>query len=293
MTLLAALSTGVAAYLAVGYVLGSAPARRLRRPRGGEASRGQLWLTQAGVRLTPRQFWLASSAVGAVAFVLLSLATATPAVALVPSVGAALAPRAYFARQRARRLREVTEAWPDGLREIKAAVTAGMSLPQALSALAHSGPPALQRAFGRFPPLVRVLGVTPALELIKAELADPTSDRVLEVLILAHERGGPVVGDLLSDLAEATTDDLKIAEEIATAGLEHKLNARAVFVLPWLVLASLTAAPGHFRVFYQSPTGFLVVVVGAVLSLLGVAMTSRLGRGPAEERVLTEAAGRG
>ncbi len=33
----------------------------------------------------------------------------------------------------------------------------------------------------------------PALELVKEELADPTSDRVIEVLLLAHERGGPIV----------------------------------------------------------------------------------------------------
>lgn len=292
MMLLAALLTGVAVYLVLGYLSGSTPARRVRRARGAQAGRGQLWLTQAGVRLTPRQFWLASTAVGAAAFVVLALATATPAVALVPGVGAALAPRAYFARQRARRLREVTEAWPDGLREIKAAVTAGMSLPQALTVLADSGPAALQRAFARFPLLVRMLGVTPALEVIKAELADPTSDRVLEVLILAQERGGPVVGELLDDLAQATGDDLKVSEEIVTAGLEHKLNARAVFVLPWLVLAALTASPGHFRVFYQSPAGFVVVAVAAVLSLLGVGVTARLGRSPTEERVLTEGVGR-
>lgn len=291
MTLLAALATGAAAYLAVGYLIGSAPPLAFHRAGRGRANRGQRWLTQAGVSLTPQQFWLASAAVGMATFVLVTLATDTPAVALVPAAGAALAPRAYFAQHRARRLREVAEAWPDGLREINAAVTAGMSLPQALTALATSGPLALQRAFARFPLLARVLGVTPALEVIKAELADPTSDRVIEVLILAHERGGPIVGDLLRDLAEATANDVKTMEEIATAGLEHRLNARAVFVLPWLVLAGLTATPGHFRAFYQSPTGFAVVVLAAALSLAGVAITTRLSRQPTEERVLAEPAG--
>lgn len=282
MTLLAALATGAAVYVAAGLATGALPTRRRpSRPRTG-----QLWLTQAGVALTPRQFWVSSAAVGVVAFVVLTAATSTPAVVVVPAVAVALAPRAYFARQRARRLREVARAWPDGLRDLVAAVSAGMSLPQALTRLAEAGPEPLQRAFDRFPLRMRVLGVVPALEVVKAELADPASDRVIEVLILAHQRGGRVIVDILRDLAEAATDDVRTAEQITTAGLEQRLNARSVFVLPWLVLATLTARPGHFQDFYQSPAGVGVVVVGAVLSVFGMWLLARLERDPVEERVL-------
>ena len=89
-----------------------------------------------------------------------------------------------------------------------------------------------------------MLGTGPALELVKEELADPTSDRVLEVLILAHERGGAIVREILDDLVDATTRDLKLLDELETEGLEMRINARAVVVLPWLVLVALTARPG-------------------------------------------------
>lgn len=289
MRLLAALASGVAAYFAVGLATGCAPAlrraSRLDRHRGG----GQEWLTQAGVALTAAQFWIGSGVLALAAFVLLTAVTATPAVAAAPAGAVGLLPRAYFARRRSRRLREVTEAWPDGLRDLVTAVSAGMSLSQGLAHLADAGPPALQRAFARFPLLARMLGVVPALEVIKAELADPTSDRVLEVLILAHERGGRIVGDVLRDLAEATAEDIRTSEEIATAALEQRLNARSVFVLPWLVLATLTARPGHFRDFYQSGGGLLVVGVAATLSLVGMWALTRLDRDPVEERVLADA----
>lgn len=289
MSLAAALATGVAAYLAVGVATGCAPTLRRSRGPGQRSGRAQLWLTQAGLALTPAQFWIASTVVAVAAFVLLAAVTATPAVASVPAIAVGLVPRAYFARRRARRLREVAEAWPDGLRDLVAAVTAGMSLPQALGRLAEAGPEPLQRAFARLPLLTRMLGVVPALEVVKAELADPTSDRVIEVLILAHERGGRIVGDILRDLAEATAEDLRTSEEIATAGLEQKINARSVFVLPWLVLAVLTARPGHFRDFYQSGAGVGVVVAAAGLSLLGMWIAARLDRDPVEERVLADA----
>ena len=100
-----------------------------------------------------------------------------------------------------------------------------------------------------------MLGTVPALEVIREELADPTSDRVIEVLILASERGGQIVKEILEDLVVATTKDLKVLDEIETEGLEMRINARAVLVLPWFVLVALTLRGGAFREFYASSAG--------------------------------------
>jgi Flp pilus assembly protein TadB len=95
-----------------------------------------------------------------------------------------------------------------------------------------------------------------------------------------------VVPDILSDLAEATTRDLWTMEEVRTEALEQKINARIVFVLPWLVLVAMTARSGAFREFYASPAGVLVAVIGGVMSLVGVVIASKLGGQPPEPRVL-------
>ena len=163
--------------------------------------------------------------------------TGTALVALVPAVAAAMLPRAYFGRRRVARLREVQAAWPDGLRDLVASIAAGRSLAHALVTLAEHR--ARSRSATRSPGSRRwpgCSGPVAALEVVKAELADPTSDRVIEVLILAHERGGPIVARILDDLVVATTKDLKVLDEIETEGLEMKINARAVLVMPWLVL---------------------------------------------------------
>ena len=78
--------------------------------------------------------------------------------------------------------------------------------------------------------------MVPALANIRDQLAHPTSDRVIEVLIVAHERGGAVVTQILSDLASATTQDLRVGEEVQTLALEQRINARVVFIIPWIVL---------------------------------------------------------
>ena len=67
---------------------------------------------------------------------------------------------------------------------------------------------------------------------------------MIEVLILAQERGGQIVKEILEDLVVATTKDLKVLDEIETEGLEMKINARAVLVLPWFVLVALTLRGG-------------------------------------------------
>ena len=94
----------------------------------------------------------------------------------------------------------------------------GNSLTQAVTSLAETGPLAMRVAFARFPQLARVLGTGPALELMKEDLADPTSDRVLEVLILAQERGGAIVRDILDDLVDATTKRSQAARRARDRG---------------------------------------------------------------------------
>lgn len=238
-----------------------------------------------GLDVTPVRFWLTVLGAAGATYLVVFALTDLVVVSVVPALVVATLPRAYFARQRSQRLARVQDAWPDGLRDLLSSVRSGASLPSAIENLATFGPEPLREAFQGFDLYSRSLGVVPALELVKEDLADPTSDRVVEVLILAYERGGVVVPEILDDLAQATTRDLWTAEQVRTEALEQKINSRVVFVLPWVVLVAMTARSGAFREFYSSPAGLLVVAIGGVMSLIGVVIASRLGSQPAEPRV--------
>lgn len=280
MIWLASVLTALTIALVLANVAGS------RHMRTTHATSRGAWLVEAGLDVTAAQFWLTSIGAAGVTYLVVYALTSLPVVSAMPALVVAALPKAYFARRRSRNLDEVTRAWPDGLRDLVSSVRSGSSLPNAIENLAEFGPLPLRTAFQGFGVYSRSLGVVHALEMVRANLSDPTSDRVIDVLILAYERGGVVVPEILSDLAEATTRDIWTLEEVRTEALEQKINARIVFVLPWLVLVAMTARPGPFREFYSSRAGILVAVVGAILSLTGLVIASRLGRQEPEPRVL-------
>ncbi|MGH8947056.1 MAG: type II secretion system F family protein [Acidimicrobiia bacterium] len=235
--------------------------------------------------MSPLRFWLTILSTAMLSYLLIYALTGLPVVSAVPAVVLATLPRAYLVRRRAERLARVQEAWPDGIRDILASVRSGASLPNAIEDLSLFGPEPLRDAFQGFAVYARSLGVVKALEMVKQDLADPTSDRVVEVLILAYERGGRVVPEILEDLAEATTRDLWTMEQVRTEALEQKINARVVFAMPWIVLVIVTSRSGAFRDFYSTTAGISVVIAGGVMSLLGILIASRLGGQPTEPRV--------
>ncbi|GIU92048.1 MAG: hypothetical protein KatS3mg011_0954 [Acidimicrobiia bacterium] len=271
MTILAALAAGTCAGALVWAMVGPRREPKRRRLAGGTAN----WRS-----------WMGALGLGFLVGVTVLGLTGVWAVAVPPALFATAAPHLYHTRTRDRAREEIRRAWPDGLRDLVASVTSGMSLRQAVEALAATGPEPLRRAFSRFPVLARTVGLAPALERIRSEVAEPTTDRVIEVLVLADEHGGPAVPAILRDLATATTRDLWAEEEARTAALEQKINSRVVFVLPWLILVLLTVQDGGYRAFYRSPAGLLVIAAGAALSLVGLAIAVRLGSTPPEPRVV-------
>jgi len=272
----AAIATALAVGL-VGVSIARSTGQSVRRRRSREPV--------AGLDVSTGRFWTTVLGAGFVTYLMVHALTGLVPVSLVPALVVATLPKAYFARKRSVRLAAVQEAWPDGLRDLLASVRSGSSLPTAIENLASFGPTPLREAFHGFGVYSRSLGVVPALEMVREDLSDPTSDRVVEVLVLAYERGGTVVPEILDDLANATTRDLWTMEQVRTEALEQKINSRVVFVLPWLVLVAITARNGAFREFYSTSTGVLVVAIGGVLSLIGVAIASKMSAQPPEPRV--------
>lgn len=283
MRLAAAAAAGWCAYVAVGLLTGHAP--RLRPIR-----------TRPRRRRPPlpkrRRFLAGCAGAAAVAFVVVwGLAGAAP-VAVAPAVAVAVVPGRLAARRRRREARAQSAAWPDALRQVAASLAVPVSLHRALCELGRSGPAPLRAVWARYERLSPALGSLGALRAVQAELADPLSDRVVEILAVASAQGTRVVGEVLVDLADSAAADVRLAEDIETAQLEKRIEAASAAVVPFVVLVLLCSGSPPYRAFYSSAAGAAVIALGAVMALAGMAAVSRLGRLPEEPRVLVEEPGR-
>ncbi len=277
------------AYLAMAWFLGYPVEPTLPRMRRVRTSGARAWLRQAGVGATPQQFVAVSIALGLAVFALLWVTLGTWVVAAVPGLFAVLGPYVFYAQRRRVRMQQIVVAWPDGLRDIAASLKVTNNLHRSLLMLSRSGPPPLRAAFAGYRANAETLGQAAALELIRSHLADATSDRVLEVLVLAVEEGIERLSELLTRLATDVAADIRLQEELKTSRLEPVLNARVVAAGPWMLLVYLTLQDGPYRQFYRSPAGAAVVGVGLVLTAVGLFWTQRLARDTEEPRVLRDA----
>jgi len=288
MRLLAGLCAGLFVYLSLGALVGITP-RFLERTASGERhrrDRAQDWLQQAGADVTPFQFFAVS--IGISLFVALVIQSITDVLPLT-FVAAGLAlwiPRSFYSRRRNRITQERIAAWPDALRDLIAHLKSSMSVHGSLVELGRSGPPPLRPYFNRYTGLAATLDQRTALEVVREELADPVSDRVLEIILVAFEQGSAVVIDILADLANATSGDIALHEEIQTAQLEIRLESRSAAVLPFLVLIMMIATSDDYAAFYRSGAGWLVIAIGGLLCMGGLFAINRLGRIPTEQRIL-------
>jgi tight adherence protein B len=267
-------------------VLGVTATRR-RGPEGQRRRRVREWMIRAGI---------GGASLGQLVAFCLGLATVTGLVllAITHAVWLAIAfagligylPVAVLKARHGRRIRERREVWPDAIDHLVSAVRAGMSLPDAVSALADRGPDALRESFVHFAAAYHATGrFGEALDGLKEELADPAADRVVETLRVAREVGGSDLGRTLRTLSAFLRDEHRVRRELEARQSWVVAAARLAFGTPWLVLLLLASKPEAVAA-YQRPAGAVVIAAGAAVATGGYRLMLRTGQLPVEERVL-------
>jgi tight adherence protein B len=223
---------------------------------------------------------------GAVAGVAVLALSRTLPVAVAFGVIAAYAPVAIVRGRLRRRRRELAEVWPEAVDNLASAVRAGLSLPEALSQLGERGPEPLRPPFAAFGRDYLATGrFADCLDRLKAELADPVGDRVIEALRIAREVGGGDLGRMLRALSRFLRDDARTRSELEARQAWVVNGARLAAASPWAVLLALSLQPEVIGR-YRSTAGVVVLLVGAAACAIAYRLMVRLGRLPDERRIL-------
>lgn len=260
-----------------------------REPRSrGRSGRLDQMLGRAGLGdVSATGVVLLCAVLGLLAFVVVQAVSRTVPVAAVFAAMAAYAPILVLQNRARRRQREFAEVWPDAVDNLASAVRAGLSLPDAVAALATNGPEALRPAFDRFALDYQVTGrFGDSLDRLKERLADPVGDRVVEGLRIAREVGGGELGRLLRNLSGYLRDEVRTRSELESRQSWTVNGARLAVAAPWVVLL-LMAFQSDAITRFSSAGGVLVLGIGAVLCVVAYWLMMRIGRLPVERRILS------
>jgi tight adherence protein B len=248
------------------------------------------WLVQAGLeKVRPVEFLAVTAVLFVLGFVGGLAVFAGPVAATVIGAIAASAP-VFTARARRQQRRERTrDAWPRMLEELRLqAISLGRSIPQALFSVGMRGPEELRPAFAAAQREWLIsTDFDRTLEVLKAQLADPTADAVAETLLIAHEIGGTDVDRRLKALIEDRIQDLQGRKDARAKQAGARFARWFVLIVP-IGMALVGLSIGEGRAAYASPGGQLAVLFALGLIALCWLWAGKLMQLPQEQRVFTE-----
>lgn len=265
---------------------GRPPAPRRRSGPGWRERVGEL-LAQAGYpNVRPTQLAAVAVATALLALLLAAGVSRSLPIALAFAAFGGYGPVALVKLRRRQRSVELRELWPDVVDNLASAVRAGLALPEALAQLAVRGPEPLRPAFADFAEDYRASGrFGPCLDRLKAALADPVADRIVESLRLAREVGGSDLGLLLRTLSAFLREDTRTRAELETRQGWTVNAARLALAAPWVLLALMSLRPEAVAA-YNTASGVVVLAAGGATSFAAYRLMVRIGRLPRERRVL-------
>ena len=263
------------------------PAAPVSTRATGWHARTQDALVQAGVAgVTPGALVLTSVVVGIVVLLVGVALTRIPSIALCFAVFAALAPWALVRGRARRRRARLRQLWPEVVDHLGSGIRAGLALPEAVAQIGERGPVELREAFTAFAEDYRATGrFGESLDALKARLADPVADRIVEALRLTRDVGGTDLGRLLRTLSTFLREDVRTRGELEARQSWTVYAARLAVAAPWVVLA-LLATRSEAAAAYDTPAGLAVLVIGGACTVVAYLVMLRIARLPDDPRVL-------
>ncbi len=207
---------------------------------------------------------------GAFAAVLTLLLTDVAVVVVAVALMATSLPLGLETIRLRRKRQQVIESWPDFLAGLRGFLAAGRSLPEAFS---EAG----SRAGGELGDLSREVrrrtsqgaAFDQALEHIRDTLADPTSDRAITLIGVAHRSGGSRVATVLADAGASIADEVRLRKAHEASLTQQRLTALVALVAPWVLLVLTVATNEAAAAAYRTTTGRSIVWFGLAATALG------------------------
>ncbi len=253
----------------------------------GRFHRVEDFLSQAGLHeVRPRDFVVFSVGTALAGGLVAQLFLGWIVVSLLVVGLGLVGPLLYYRHRRDRRRGLLQDALIEATGQLRDAIRTGLSVQNALLALAHSGPETLRPEFVRLAREIRLLGFEPAMTAMRERLADPVYDVVAASLLLNDRLGGRNVSQVLDRLAQATRAELRVQQELRAYQAKNVVSAQIVAAVPLVVLIAIRAVNPAYLALFDGVPGQLLLAGCATSVAVGYAGMLWITRLPGERRVL-------
>jgi len=255
----------------------SAAADLLHQNAGLEA-RIATRLEAAGSALKPAEWLLVHVGIVVLATLVgLVLGHGNLFVAFLFLAAGAVGPWVYLGLRRARRHKAFNEALPDTLQLLSGALSAGLSLAQAVDTVVHEGAEPLASEFKRALVETRLgVGLEDALDGIAERFTSEDFAWVVMAVRIQRQVGGNLA-ELFDTVAGTMRERQYIRRQVASLAAEGKLSAAVIGGLPpiftlYLALTNRT----YLTPLFTDTRGIIMVVFGIVWLSVGIFWMSKL-----------------
>lgn len=197
----------------------------------------------------------------------------------------AIGTRQYLRNRVVNRQTQLGQIWPEVIDHLVSALYSGLSITEALSALAFRGPEITRLDFQEFEYEIRSgTDLSHALINLRNKFAHPGSDQIIEALLLSKTLGGGELINILRTLGSFQREDLFLKREISIKHGWVKNSAHISAIAPWLLLLMIGSQPGTASS-YSSSTGIVILIAGLVMTFIAYFWMARISNLPATPRV--------
>jgi tight adherence protein B len=180
---------------------------------------------------------------------------------------------------------EIQSAAPEMIDHLITGLQSGLSLSESLSGLAARGPSVLAPYFKEFQEELRESGdFYASLERVKHELAQPSTDLIIEAILISKTLGGAELMNILRLLGNFIREDLTLRREISIKQNWIKNSAHLSAGAPWILLLLLSTQSSTVEAF-SNTSGIMILFSGLLMTSIAYLWMNRLGQIPQQTRI--------
>jgi len=229
-------------------------------------------ITRAGLKTSPKVFWIASGGLGAILAVVCLLMGLAPLVCLgIGFIAAAGIPRWVLNMLAQRRLKQFTAAFADALDIIVRGIKSGLPVHDSLRIVGEECPEPLAGEFRRMLENIAV-GMTMEQTLEKSFERMPTSElKFFTIVLTIQAKTGGNLAEALNNLSVVLRSRKMMREKIKALSSEAIASSFIIGSLPpgVVTLISVTS-PAYMTTMFTDSRGHMMLAGAAIWMSLGI-----------------------